>query len=99
MKRCWLISWEELELSIVYRGNVYLLNELLQDQLCLIQHHIHEFGYAFVYSWSQSCLQNMGIGKSLGGPANTQSRNDIMAQNTKQEDDAFSKQVKRLCEL
>ena len=53
-------------------------------------------------------LQNMGIGTWLGGltmqswPSKCKASfqcNDIMAKNTNQKDDAFSKQVKRLHEL
>ena len=71
MRRYWIISWKKLELSIVYRSNAYLLNELLQDWLYIIQHYIHDFTY--IRWFSQSWLQNMGIGKWLGGLTNLES--------------------------
>ena len=36
---------KRFEQSIVYRSNSYLLNELLQDWLYIIQHYIHDFAW------------------------------------------------------
>ena len=62
---------KKLELSIVYGSNPYLLNEMLQDWLYIIQHYIHNFtwqkeeewGWRSIRWFTQSCLQNMVTGK------------------------------------
>ena len=87
--------------------NAYYLNEQLQDWLHIIQHHIPDFTWQNKEEWawiwirwfSQSCSENMGIRKLLGGPMQSFQCNDIMAYNTKEEDDVLFKYAEYLRKL